>query len=212
MVLFLRTPHRPVPVTRSTRTGPGSLRSLSFVLLTLSYTLQGYVGYIFVFWFYLYLVDVRHFDLLRGAAWSSLPWLLSIVAIPLGGWISDRVGGVWGRRAVPIAGLCGGALFLAAGAHAANAVLAAVCLAVSTALVLCTEGPFWATMMETAGARSGAGGGIMNMGSNVGGLISPMLTPILAGWLGWENALHLAAALSGVGGLLWLGIRPKEIP
>jgi hypothetical protein len=47
--------------------------SRSFVLLTLSYSLQGYVGYIFVFWFYPYLVDVRHFNLLRGALFGSLP-------------------------------------------------------------------------------------------------------------------------------------------
>jgi ACS family glucarate transporter-like MFS transporter len=40
-----------------------NLRTASFALLTLSYTLQGYVGYIFVTWFYLYLVQERHFGL-----------------------------------------------------------------------------------------------------------------------------------------------------
>ena len=85
--------------------------SRSFVLLTLSYTLQGYVGYIFVFWFYLYLVDVRHFDLLRGALFGSLPWLRSIVSIPLGGWLFDRV--PCDRRAIPMAGLAGSGLFSA---------------------------------------------------------------------------------------------------
>jgi len=35
----------------------GTINSVSFYLLTLSYTLQGYVGYIFVSWFYLYLVQ-----------------------------------------------------------------------------------------------------------------------------------------------------------
>ena len=63
----------------------------ALALLTASYSLQGYVGYIFVFWFYLYLVQVRHFDLLRGAFLSSLPWVLSIVSIPLGGVVSDRL-------------------------------------------------------------------------------------------------------------------------
>ena len=46
----------------------------------------------------------------------------------------------------------------------------------------------------------------MNMGSNLGGLVSPALTPVLAAAIGWENALHVAAALSVVGGLLWLGV------
>ncbi len=43
----------------------GKLSSVSFYLLTISYTLQGYVGYIFVTWFYLYLVQERHFGLRR---------------------------------------------------------------------------------------------------------------------------------------------------
>jgi ACS family glucarate transporter-like MFS transporter len=192
---------------------PGPLGTRSFVLLTASYTLQGYVGYIFVFWFYLYLVDVRGFSLLKGAALSSLPWLLSIVSIPLGGTVSDllvkRLGRKWGRRIVPMTGLVGGSVFIAVGARTNDAIVAAVCLALATALVLSVEGPFWATMTELAGPRSGAAGGVMNMGSNLGGLVSPALTPVLAAAIGWENALHVAAALSVVGGLLWLGVSPR---
>jgi ACS family glucarate transporter-like MFS transporter len=48
----------------------------------------------------------------------------------------------------------------------------------------------------------------MNMGCNVGGLISPALTPWLAARVGWAHALDVAAVLSIAGGLLWLGIRP----
>lgn len=177
----------------------------SFTLLTLSYSLQGYVGYIFVFWFYLYLVNVRHFDLLRGALFGSLPWLLSIVSIPLGGWLFDRLPG--DKRIIPIAGLAGAAAFTAVGAHTQHAYLAAVCLAIATALVMSVEGPFWATMTVVAGSRSGAGGGAMNMGSNIGGLISPALTPVLAASIGWEAALMVSAALAVVAALLWMGIR-----
>ena len=184
----------------------GRPQSRSFVLLTLSYSLQGYVGYIFVFWFYLYLVEVRHFDLLRGALFGSLPWLLSIVSIPLGGWLFDRVRG--DRRAIPMAGLAGSGVFIAIGAHTQHAYLAAICLALATALVLSVEGPFWATMTAVAGARSGAGGGVMNMGSNIGGLISPALTPVLAASIGWEAALMVSAALAAVAALLWYWIRP----
>jgi len=204
----------PSPSDTNGRDGStAALRSPSFVLLTLSYTLQGYVGYIFVFWFYLYLVQERHFDLLKGAALSSLPWLLSIVSIPLGGWLSDRLvarrGVVLGRRAVPLVGLALAGVFLSLGARTTSATLAAAYLALSTAFVLCVEGPFWATMTGIAGRRRGMAGGVMNMGSNVGGLISPALTPVLAAAVGWENALHVAAALSIVAALLWLGIDPR---
>jgi ACS family glucarate transporter-like MFS transporter len=193
------------------RAAPPSDRpqSRNFVLLTLSYSLQGYVGYIFVFWFYLYLVDVRHFDMLRGALFGSLPWLLSIVSIPLGGWLFDRT--PWDRRVIPIAGLAGSGLFIVVGAHTQHAYLAAMCLAVATALVLSVEGPFWATMTAVAGARSGTGGGVMNMGSNIGGLISPALTPVLAASIGWEAALMVSAALAVVAAVLWCWIRPPAL-
>jgi ACS family glucarate transporter-like MFS transporter len=197
-----------------TETPPAASRlapdRLPFILLTLSYTLQGYVGYIFVFWFYLYLVQERHFDLLRGAFLGSLPWVLTIVSVPLGGLASDafsRRGGAWRLRLVPIVGLVGAGMFIAVGARTANPWVAAVALAGATGLVMCVEGPFWATMTRLSRGRTGRAGGIMNMGCNVGGLVSPVLTPWLAARIGWAHALDVAAVLSIAGGLLWLGIR-----
>jgi ACS family glucarate transporter-like MFS transporter len=187
-----------------------------FALLTLSYTLQGYVGYIFIFWFYLYLVQVRHFTLVEGAFISSLPWVLSAISIPMGGLISDRLvqgrlGPVWGRRLVPIVGMGGAGVFISIGAHTTEAWLAALSLAVATALVLSVESPFWTTVAGLAGERSGTGGGIMNTGCNIGGVISPMLTPMLGEMFGWEPALHLAAGLSALAALAWFRITPPAV-
>jgi ACS family glucarate transporter-like MFS transporter len=50
----------------------------------------------------------------------------------------------------------------------------------------------------------------MNMGSNLGGLISPTITPLMATFIGWENALHIAAILSILAAVLWLGVRPLK--
>jgi ACS family glucarate transporter-like MFS transporter len=189
------------------------LNNPSFYLLTISYTLQGYVGYIFVTWFYIYLVQERHFDFISGAWMSSLPWVLSIISIPLGGYVSDRLaagkaGPVWGRRIIPVAGMMFSGIMIAIGAHTTNPVMAALALAMATALILCVEGPFWAMMMHIAGHKSGTAGGIMNMGSNLGGLVSPMLTPIIASLIGWEKALLIAALLAIIGSLLWFWIKP----
>jgi len=226
--LFVREPRpSPAPVEAETIRPPRTageshahvvkrlLRVPGFLLLTLSYTLQGYVGYIFIFWFYLYLVQVRHFTLVESAAISSLPWVLSTVSIPLGGVVSDRLvrgrlGPVWGRRFVPIAGMGGAGVFISIGAHTTNAWVAALSLAVATALVLSVEGPFWTTVAGIAGARSGTGGAIMNTGCNLGGLISPMLTPILGEMFGWEPALHCAAGLSILAAVAWLWISPAD--
>jgi len=185
----------------------------SFIMLTISYTLQGYVGYIFVTWFYIYLVQERHFGIISGAWMSSLPWLLSIVSIPLGGYISDRLAGgslgsVWGRRFVPMIGMALSGILISLGAHTGNAVMAAISLAFATAFILCVESPFWTMMLQISGSKSGRAGGIMNFGSNIGGFISPWLTPLIAHYIGWENALHVAAILAIIAALLWFGINP----
>jgi ACS family glucarate transporter-like MFS transporter len=144
-----------------------------------------------------------------------LPWVLSIVSIPLGGFFSDRLassrlGITWGRRIVPMAGMSLSGLLISIGAHTESAWVAAISLAFATAFVLCVEGPFWTMMMRIADNRSGTAGGIMNTGSNLGGLLSPALTPILAIYLGWENALHIAAGLAILAAVLWLGVKSSD--
>jgi MFS transporter, ACS family, glucarate transporter len=196
----------PNPPSRSSR----PLRSRSFWFLFASYLLQGYLGYIFIFWFYLYLVQVRHLEVLKAASFTALPWIATIFAIPLGGVFSDLAavhwGATWGRRSLPLAALCISALFLVIGARTANALLAVAALTVCTVLVICTEGPFWATMAQLSGEHSGIAGGTMNFGSNLGGAISPALTPWLAAHIGWETALSVTAVLALIAGLLWLGV------
>jgi ACS family glucarate transporter-like MFS transporter len=60
--------------------------------------LQGYLGYIFIFWFYLYLVQVRHFDVLKAAGFTVLPWVATFFAIPIGGALSDVAVSHWGTE------------------------------------------------------------------------------------------------------------------
>ncbi len=201
---------------RAPGNGPASsrarpLRSPSFWFLFASYFLQGYVGYIFVFWFYLYLVQVRHFEVLKAATFTALPWAATIVAIPIGGILSDlavmRWGTTWGRRSVPVAALGVAAIFLVVGARTPSALVAVAALTACTVLVMCTEGPFWATMTQLSGEHSGIAGGTMNFGSNLGGMISPVLTPWLAERIGWEAALTATAFLALLAALFWLGVR-----
>jgi ACS family glucarate transporter-like MFS transporter len=116
------------------------------------------------------------------------------------------MGSTWGRRSVPIPAMALSAAALFVGAHTGSAILAAITLTLSTALMLSTESAYWASMTQISGPHSGTGGGVMNFGSNVGGLISPVFTPWLAQRMGWEFALGLAGVLALVGALLWLGV------
>jgi MFS family permease len=146
---------------------------------------------------------------------SSLAWILTVISIPLGGIVADRLAAKSSickssHRVVPMIGLASSAALMSIGAHTQSAIVAAIALSFATALILWVEAPFWTTMMKIIGKNSGTGGGIMNMGTNAAGAISPVLTPLLASYVGWENALHIAAIIAVVAAALWLGINVKE--
>lgn len=183
-------------------------------MLTFSYLLQGYISYVFVFWFFHYLVEVRHFSTLESSWLATMPWLLTIVTTPLGGLISDRLvrrlGYPWGRRLLPMLALVVAGGLLIWGARIDDAYAAIVVLTICQGLVMSVEGPFWASMIEIAGEDAGAAGGILNTGGNIGGTLSASITPLIATPFGWDVAFGVAAGLAVVGGLLWLWISPSR--
>lgn len=67
------------------------LRDRRVLFLSASYVSEGYVLFIFVFWLYIYLVDVRGFSMLKGGWMASLPWLTAVAFAPLGGLVCDRL-------------------------------------------------------------------------------------------------------------------------
>jgi MFS transporter, ACS family, glucarate transporter len=190
------------------------LQGRSFQMLCASYFLQGYVGYIFVFWSFLYLREVRHFSLMGAASSTALPMLATTFGIPFGGVLSDAAvkdfGPTWGRRLLPLVALTVAGISLLIAAYTSNSSVAVAALSICTVLVLSTEGPYWATVNQLAHERGGMAGGIMNFGSNLGGMISPVLTPWMAERIGWAPALGVGAVLSIIAGLLWLGVHVRN--
>ena len=66
--------------------GLASFRELitdrNILVLALSYTCEGYVLFIFVFWLYVYLVEVRGFSMLNGGIFAGLPWIAALLSAP----------------------------------------------------------------------------------------------------------------------------------
>jgi MFS transporter, ACS family, glucarate transporter len=184
------------------------LRNRNIRLICSSYFLSSYILFMFVFWFYLYLVDERKFSILSGGLFTSMPYILALAVVPGGGYLSDlfcsRFGSRRGRRFVAIGcfSIAATALFL--GIRTANPYAAIGALSVSVAFLMATEGPFWSATIDVAGAHAGAGGGIMNMAGNLGGVASTSLVPLLGKKFGWAVALGSGSGLAILGGLLWL--------
>lgn len=191
------------------------LRNWNLWRLVLSYMLNGYVSYVFVFWFYLYLVQVRHIGRAESAWLTTIPWILAAITTFGGGCLSDRLiltrlGIDWGRRIVPIVCQVGAALFLALGARVENSYMATAILALCTGLILGVEGPYWATGNQISSRNVGFVGGLLNTGGNLGGVISPTLSPLIAQHFGWVHAFDFTALVALGAAALWLTVTPSQ--
>ena len=183
-------------------------------LISISYFLDSYVLFIFIFWFYLYLTDERGFSVLRGGYYNSLPFVAAVVLMPLTGWFCDRLGRRTGRslarRAFALGLLTLAAVALFLGARAAEPVAAILCLSLAVGLLMSSEGPFWATVSESAWPHTGAAGGVMNTAGNLAGVVSTALTPVMVKRIGWTGTFLASAAMLLTAGLLWFLIRTER--
>ena len=66
--------------------------------------------------------------------------------------------------------------------------------------------------MDLGGNRIGAATGIRNTASNLGGVVSTAMVPVLVELWGWQTALHSCVAMGVVAGLLWLGVQAAGYP
>ncbi|MHB8528748.1 MAG: MFS transporter [Caulobacteraceae bacterium] len=188
----------------------------NLLYLSLAYLCQGYVTYLFFFWFYIYLVDERHFSIAAGGLVGSLPTIAAAICAFGGGRLSDgvarRFGPIPGRRGLIVAAGIAGAAFLLVGAFANNSWLAVggFTLAVGTRGLV--ESAFWSTVNDIGGERSGMVGGAMNCLGNGGGVISTALAPTLVAGLGWGIAMGVAAGATALSGLLMFGVSDSPTP
>lgn len=190
------------------------LRDRDILFLSLSYTCEGYVLFIFVFWLYIYLVEVRGFSMLNGGLVASLPWLTALAFTPIGGFVCDRLSETRGRfagsRIVIILGYgsSGVLLFAAARANGRVAVIAALC--VSVGALYFAEPAFWATAIHLSKENAGAVSGIMNTAGILGGIVSTSLTPVIVKHFGWLPALGSGAAVALACACVWLVIGHRQ--
>ncbi len=183
------------------------LANRKILFLSLSYISEGYVLFIFVFWLYIYLVEVRGFTLMKGGLVTSLPWLAATLATPAGGYVSDllssRFGRLEGARRIIMTsyGILGIMLFAAAEVGSRNLAVSILCLSVG--FLYFAESSFWTTAAHLSTQNVGAVSGIMNAAGIVGGIASTSLVPILVKYFGWLVALGSGALMAILCALSW---------
>jgi ACS family glucarate transporter-like MFS transporter len=202
------------------RTGDSSLLSWDVILssrniwtITLGYFCFGYVAWVFFSWFYLYLAKVRGLNLKSSAFYATLPFLAMAICSPLGGaigdWLTKRTNSRLGRCGIAVFGFLLTGVFITVGSAVQDARLASVVLAGGAGSLYLAQSSFWAVSADLGGRSSGSVSGLMNMGNQLGGMLTVSLTPLLADKFGWNVSFHVAAAVAVLGAIFWLGVDPR---
>jgi ACS family glucarate transporter-like MFS transporter len=204
------------PLATPKRASGGSWRKLlanrNLMMLTAGYFLLNYFEYIFFYWIYYYFGEIRHLGTRETALATTVLFITMAVMTPIGGKISDvlvaRRGLKFGRRSVAMAGMALSAVLLFLGAGGFGVIATVTLLSLALGCATCSEGPFWATAIDVSGENVGAACGILNTGGNLGGLLAPVVTPLLASRFGWAGGLYFGSLMVLIGTLTWLLVDP----
>ncbi|MEQ1626435.1 MAG: MFS transporter, partial [Nitrospira sp.] len=154
------------------------------------------------------------FDILRGGFFASAPFLAILVFCPIGGWVTDRLAGrhglTAGRRQAGMTGMLLAGAAIGLGAWIDSPYLAIASLSLGAGWLYFSVGAYWSSTSDLSKTHAGSLSGLMNMGANIGGAISPTVTPWIAEQWGWPLSLATAALVAIIGGILWIWIDPEK--
>jgi sugar phosphate permease len=200
---------KPPPVAHiSTLPWATLFRSPNMWAIMCAYFTYVYCLWIFLSWLPSYLIEYRHFTMLKVGIFASLPLWAGVVGDTFGGlatdWLLVKTGRTkLARRLVAIVGMLGCAMFIVPAALADNAYTAVFCLTGAMFFLECTIGPSWSVPMHVGGQYSGTVSGMMNMAGNIGGALSPVVFGILVQYGSWEAPFIVAAGLLVFGAAVW---------
>lgn len=183
---------------------------------SLCYFCTNYLFFLFMTWLPTYFAMGRGIDLKQSAIYSMLPYLVAILAYPLGGLITDaacrRFGQNVGRKLSPILGLLLAGVFLILGTRANSLWSAATLISASNFFLCFTMAAHFSIPIIFSQKDTG-----MLVGLNgVFGTLAGILSPVLAGWViqitgQYEYALYLGAGVAILGAFFMLVARIKPI-
>jgi MFS transporter, ACS family, glucarate transporter len=174
----------------------------------------GYIAWVFFSWFFLYMAQVRGFDLKSSARYAMLPFLCMTVFSLVGGALSDWLTRIYnlrvGRCYLAAFSLLLTAIFLVLGSQVRSPQLAGIILAGGAGALYLSQSTFWSVSVDIAGRSSGVFSSIVNMGGQIGGALTASLTPWIAQRFGWTTSFAVAATFAVGGALCWLVVHPER--
>ncbi|EEA00619.1 major facilitator superfamily MFS_1 [Burkholderia sp. H160] len=184
--------------------------------VTIVYFCYGWTLWLFLSWIPLYFLHNHHLQLQKSAIFASVVFFAGVLGDTLGGIVTDaifkRTGSLKRARSwmVSVCMLfCLLSLIPLMFTH--DLTLSIVCLASGFFFAEMTIGPMWAIPMDIAPEFSGTASGMMNTGSALAAIISPVMGGFLIDYFGnWDLPFLGSMLLMGVGVVLAFRMQPES--
>jgi len=184
--------------------------------VTFVYFCYGWILWLFLSWIPQFFIHSYQLDIRQSAFYAFGVFLAGVVGDTLGGVVSDwlfhRTGNVrFARLSVILVGFIGAFLSLLPMLYVHDLNVVAACLSSGFFFSELIIGPIWSIPMDIAPKYSGTGSGIMNTGSAVAAIISPVAAGILIDRTGnWELPFIVTMGLLALGSVLSFTMRPDK--
>ncbi|MEX3933654.1 MFS transporter [Paraburkholderia phymatum] len=184
--------------------------------VTIVYFCYGWTLWLFLSWIPQYFLHSYHLDLKKSAVFASAVFFAGVIGDTLGGIVTDklfeRTGSLKRARSWMVS-IC---MLLTLASLVPlmlthNLYVSMVCLSSGFFFAEMTIGPMWAIPMDIAPEHSGTASGMMNTGSALAAIISPVLSGYLIDSFGnWELPFVGSMLLMAIGVVLAFRMQPES--
>ena len=184
--------------------------------VTVVYFCYGWTLWLYLSWIPDYFAQSYHLKLKDSALFAAGVFFGGVVGDALGGIVTDRIYERTGsrtkaRRNLVVFGFLCSLAFMLPILFLHDVTLAAICLSAAFFFSEFTIGPMWAIPMDIAPRYAGTASGLMNSGSALAAIVSPVIAGLVIDRTGiWELPFIGSIVLLLLGSVLAFRMRPDE--
>jgi MFS family permease len=186
------------------------------VPVTVVYFCYGWTLWLYLAWIPSFFLHSYRLDVKNSALFSSGVFFAGVVGDTLGGVVSDRIlsktgDRIMARRNLVVAGFVCSLLCMLLIFFARSASAAVICLSLGFFFAEFTIGPMWAIPMDIAPQFSGSASGLMNIGSPLAAIVSPVVFGYVIDKTGnWTLPFLGSISILLVGSIVAFWMRPEK--
>jgi len=184
--------------------------------VTVVYFCYGWTLWLYLAWIPSFFMHSYHLDIKNSALFSSGVFFAGVVGDTLGGVVSDRILSKTGdrtmaRRNLVVAGFVCSLQCMLLIFFVRSAFAAVICLSLGFFFAEFTIGPMWAIPMDIAPQFSGSASGLMNIGSPLAAIVSPVVFGYVIDKTGnWTLPFLGSISILLVGSIVAFWMRPEK--